>query len=102
MVGCFWYIEVWYGGNTQWVWLVGPPNPPNMEGLGVTTLITSDNITAQTQRTVGCDQLAFLDMAVMCTRDLTCHQLYKLSTLKSSISGHHQLLLFAFFSVWHK
>ena len=29
-------------------WLVGLPNPPNMEGLGVTTLITSDNITAQT------------------------------------------------------
>ena len=36
----------------MWVWLVGPPNPPNMDGLGVTTLITSDNITAQTQRTV--------------------------------------------------
>ena len=48
-----WCVEVWYGGNIHCdVGLVGPPNPPNMDGLGVTTLITSDNITAQTQRTV--------------------------------------------------
>ena len=44
-----WCVEVWYGGNIQCdVGLLGPPNPPNMDGLGVTTLITSDNITAQT------------------------------------------------------